>query len=118
MNISQPKLRSKKFDDDDDDGNNNNNNNNNNNSELESGVNIQRWVTDNTNSVPLSGWLSFCKQNKSLKRNLLGGVDWSKQETKFLTHDAKTEIPTWPFPGPEGVFNSDQDDSRLKDEVK
>jgi len=42
VNISQPKLRSKKFDDDDDDGNNNNNNNNNNNSELESGVNIQR----------------------------------------------------------------------------
>jgi len=29
VNISQPKLRSKKFDDDDDDNNNNNNNNNN-----------------------------------------------------------------------------------------
>ena len=29
MNISQPKLRSEKFDDDDDDDNNNNNNNNN-----------------------------------------------------------------------------------------
>jgi len=29
MNISQPKLRSDKFDDDDDDANNNNNNNNN-----------------------------------------------------------------------------------------
>ena len=28
MNISQPKLRSEKFDDDDDDENNNNNNNN------------------------------------------------------------------------------------------
>jgi len=27
MNISQPKLRSEKFDDDDDDDNNNNNNN-------------------------------------------------------------------------------------------
>jgi len=31
VNISQPKLRSEKFDDDDDDDNNNNNNNNNNN---------------------------------------------------------------------------------------
>ena len=29
MSISQPKLRSEKFDDDDDDDNNNNNNNNN-----------------------------------------------------------------------------------------
>jgi len=29
VNISQPKLRSEKFDDDDDDDNNNNNNNNN-----------------------------------------------------------------------------------------
>jgi len=29
MNISQPKLRSEKFDDDDDDDDNNNNNNNN-----------------------------------------------------------------------------------------
>jgi len=28
VNISQPKLRSEKFDDDDDDNNNNNNNNN------------------------------------------------------------------------------------------
>ena len=31
MNISQPKLRSEKFDDDDDDDDNDNNNNNNNN---------------------------------------------------------------------------------------
>jgi len=31
VNISQPELRSEKFDDDDDDDNNNNNNNNNNN---------------------------------------------------------------------------------------
>jgi len=31
VNISQPKLRSEKFDDDDDDDDNNNNNNNNNN---------------------------------------------------------------------------------------
>jgi len=29
VNISQPKLKSEKFDDDDDDDNNNNNNNNN-----------------------------------------------------------------------------------------
>jgi hypothetical protein len=28
VNISQPKMRSEKFDDDDDDNNNNNNNNN------------------------------------------------------------------------------------------
>ena len=37
MNISQPKLRSEKFDDDDDDDDddNNNNNNNNNNNEMQ-----------------------------------------------------------------------------------
>jgi len=40
VNISQPKLRSEKFDDDgddDDDDDNNNNNNNNNNNKLQSG---------------------------------------------------------------------------------
>ena len=44
MNISQPKLRSEKFDDDDDDNNNNNNNNNNNSKLFTARLGVTSWA--------------------------------------------------------------------------
>ena len=56
MNISQPKLRSKKFDDDDDDYDDNNNNNNNNN--------------DNNNNNSNNNMAQYCINHKYVLHNI------------------------------------------------
>ena len=60
MNISQPKLRSEKFDDDDDDDDNNNNNNNN---------NLVQILTVN---VLASHYMNYTKKGSNIKGSAKG----------------------------------------------
>jgi hypothetical protein len=70
---------------------------------LNSGVIKQQWVTGSTNIVPLSGWLSFVNKLSRWNAPCWVALINPNRKPNFLLTTPKTDTPTWPFPGPNGV---------------